>query len=124
MPMYEYECKKCHTKYSYLFSTFAATEDKKELKKVKCPECKSSSKTRLIGCPNFKFAQPEGTDRYNNSHDYRFHHEYNKPGGTKDQREQAEALSHMGANPYGDTSASDIELDTGIHDVEERPGLT
>ncbi len=124
MPMYEYRCKKCETHYDHLFSTFAESEDKKELKKVKCPECGSSSKTRLVSCPSFKFAQPEDTDRYRNSHDYRFHHNYNKPGGVKDQREQAEALSHMGSTPYSDTSASDIELDTGIHDVEERPGLT
>jgi len=123
MPMYEFECKKCETVYSKIIS-FSNLDDKKAMRKVKCPKCKSSSKTKLISMPNFSFAQPEGTDRYNNSHDYRFYHSHEKPGGVREQRKTAEALSHMGSNPYGDTSGTDIELDTGIHDVHERPGLS
>lgn len=124
MPIHEFECKKCQATYGHLFITFVESEDKKELKKVKCPKCNSASKNRIMSVPSFAFAQPEGTDKYNNSHDYRFYHNHEKEGGIRDQRAQAEAMSHMGANPYKDTSGKDIELDTGIHDVNERPGLT
>jgi hypothetical protein len=34
----------------------------------------------------------------------------------------AEAMSHMGTNPYG--SGDDIEMDVGIHDAESRKGLS
>lgn len=121
--MYEFRCKKCQKVYSEIMS-FGDLDDKKVMRKIKCPECKSSSKEKLLSLANFKFAEPEGTDRFNNSHDYRFWHNYDKKDGLRDQRAQAEAVSHMGSDPYGDTSAGDIELDTGIHDVDVRPGLT
>lgn len=123
MPMYEFECTKCKNPYSQIMS-FDDLSNKKAMNKIKCPKCKSSSKKKLVSVPNFAFAQPEGTDRYNNSHDYRFYHGHEKPGGLREQRKVAEAVSHMGSDPYGDTSGSDIQLDTGIHDVHERPGLS
>jgi len=70
------------------------------------------------------FTNPVGTDRWNSSssgHDYRFKHNIPK---VKAEREMAEQLSHMGSNPYGDTSDKDIQMDTGIHDADSRPGLS
>lgn len=124
MPMYEFECKRCEYVYAHLFSTFEKSKEKKELKKVKCPECNSASKKRVLSSPSFAFSQPEDTDRFKNSHDYRFYHNHEKEGGTRDQRKMAEAMSHMGPDPYNDTSEKDINLDTGIHDAETRSGLT
>jgi hypothetical protein len=72
----------------------------------------------------YAFAQPQGTDRWNSDsggHGYRFNHNIPK---VKAERAMAEALSHMGADPYTDTSAADINLDTGIHDAEARSGLS
>lgn len=117
MPMYEFRCKKCDHKYEEI-TPYDETE---KYKGVKCPECGSKKKEKLISCANFKFAQPEGTDRWNNSHDFRF--KTNLPK-VLEERKRAEMLSHMGGDPYTDTSAKDIELDTGVHDAESRPGLS
>lgn len=117
MPLYEFQCKKCNHKYDEI----VPYDESDKYPDVKCPECGSAKKDKLLSCCNFKFAQPEGTDRWNNSQDYRWKAHY-LPKALKE-REQAEALSHMG-NPYTDNSAQDIELDTGVHDVETRPGLS
>ena len=120
MPMFEFECKNCNKVYDAL-TKFDETE---KYEGVICPHCESDQKTKLVSCCRFNFSNPVGTDRWNNSstgHDYRF--KYNIPNVQKE-RERAEQLSHMGANPYGDTSESDFQLDTGIHDPEERPGLS
>lgn len=103
MPIYEFECKKCEHRYEALMS-ITKCNDKKELRKVKCPECKSTSKIKLIsGGVNFTFANPVGTDRWNNGstgHDYRHNYNMDRPGGVRDQRKEAEEKSHMGSNPY------------------------
>lgn len=120
MPMYEFLCLKCDTLYEEL-CTYDETE---KYKGVKCPECGSKKKTKQVSACSFQFAQPEGTDRWNSEstgHDYRF--KTNLPK-VIEQRKQAELASHMGANPYTDTSAADINMDTGIHDAETRPGLS
>jgi hypothetical protein len=73
---------------------------------------------------SFNFANPEDTDRWNNTssgHDYRF--KTNLPKVIQ-QRQEAEMASHMGAKPYVDTSGKDIDMDTGIHDAESRSGLS
>ena len=72
----------------------------KNIKKAKCAECGSKSKVQVISTPNFNFTHPEGTKKYNSSHDLRYHHALEKPGGAKDQREFSEQFSHMGSNPY------------------------
>lgn len=76
------------------------SEQEVNIKKAKCPNCKSKKKTQVIGAPSFAFADPIGTDRYNNSHTYRFQHAQDKKGGTRDQRKAAAAASKVGANPY------------------------
>lgn len=119
MPCYEFRCKKCETEYSEL----CAYDESGKWESVVCPECGSKSKDKLISMANFQFAQPEGTDRFNNSQDYRWKAKF-LPKAINE-RKQAEALSHMGADPYGgSTVESDIEMDTGIHDPETRPGMT
>lgn len=121
MPMYEFQCKKCSHKYEEITS-YDPTD---KYKGIKCPECGSGKKTKLISTFNFTFAQPEGTDRWNSEssgHDYRFKHNIPK---VKAEREAAQQMSHMGANPYGgDGGEADIALDTGIHDPEGRGGLS
>lgn len=67
---------------------------------VQCPNCQSFNKLKLISQVNHNFTNPVGTDRYENDHDYRYHHSINAPGGAKDQRKMAENLSHVGGNPY------------------------
>jgi len=96
MPFYNFECKKCGEIYEEL----AAYDETGKYPKVKCPACNSKSKRKLISVCSFTFANPVGTDRYENSHDYRFHHKMNKKGGVRDERAAAEAASHMGAQPY------------------------
>ena len=121
MPIYEFECKNCNKNYEDLCK-FDETEKYKD---VECPRCESKKKIKLISASRFAFSNPEGTDRWNNTstgHDYRFKH---KIPAVKAEREVAEALSHMGSDPYGSEQVGqDIELDTGIHDPETRPGLS
>ena len=120
MPNYKFECKKCKKEYYDL----CAHDATGKYPKVKCPHCKSKSKTQLITTCSFNFSDPVGTDRWNSDsqgHDYRYN--YNKPNVQK-QRALAEMVSHMGADPYGSTVEQDLNLDTGIHDPETRPGLS
>lgn len=122
MPIYEFECKSCKANYEAL----ASFDETGKYKTVVCPECGSKKKEKRISAPNFAFAQPEGTDKWNSEssgHDYRFKHNIPK---VKEERAMASALSHMGTDPYGGSEmlAEDIELDTGIHDPETRIGLS
>ncbi len=120
MPFYEFSCKKCKKQYE----DRCAFDPTGKYPKIVCPECGSKSKEKLISNCTFNFAQPEGTDRWNSvasGHDYRFKTNIPK---VKAERAIAEAMSHMGSDPYTDTSAPDIDLDLGIHDAESRPGLT
>jgi putative FmdB family regulatory protein len=97
MAVYCLECKKCGHQYEIMSMM---SEKDKNVKKAKCPECKSKKKTSLISNIQFMFSNPEGTDRYANSHDYRFRHQMDKPGGVRDQRKTAEKSSHVGPTPY------------------------
>lgn len=117
LAIYEFQCKKCNKEYTEL----CAYDETGKWAKVKCPECGSKKKEKLISACTFTFAQPEGTDLFNNSQDYRWKKKF-LPKALAE-RQEAEALSHMG-NPYVDNSADDIELDTGIHDPETRKGLS
>ena len=120
MPMYTFKCSKCESKFEEL----AKFDEACIFPDVKCPECGSKKKEFLISPVSFAFSNPIGTDRWTSDgsgHDYRFH--YNAPN-VKKQRQIAEATSHMGANPYTDTSEKDLKLGEGIHDPEFRPGLS
>lgn len=120
MPIYEFICNKCNKNYEELTSF----DKSGKYESVECPECGSKSKERLQSAISFNFSNPEGTDRWNNSstgHDYRFKHNIPK---VKQERETAERLSHMGANPYkGKAAESDFNMGEGIHDPESRGGL-
>ncbi len=123
MPTMEFRCKKCETCYD----TLVALDKTGKYKNVSCPNCKSKSKEKLISAPTFTFAQPEGTDVWNSDsqgHDYRYKH--TGAPKAKAERAMAEALSHMGTDPYGgaDMVTDDIEMDTGVHDAETRLGLS
>ena len=115
---YDFECKKCH----HVYDALTEYDETGKYKKLKCPDCGSKSKLKLMSAPSFNFSNPEGTKRWNNvstGHDYRFKHNIPK---VKQERAMAEAMSHMGGNPYG--SGDDTEMDVGIHDAELRKGLS
>lgn len=117
MALYDFECQKCGKTYE----EFTPYDETGKYKSVKCPECGSKKKIKLMTSCQFNFANPVGTDRWNSEatgHDYRFKHNIPK---VKAEREMAEAMSHMGANPYGD--AGD-DLAPGIYDPETRKGLS
>ena len=73
---------------------------------VVCPECGSDKKTQLATACNFMFANPVGTDRYNNSHDYRYR--YKQPQVAQE-RAMAEKLSHMGGTADIYKEKNDLE---------------
>lgn len=90
MAIFEFQCLACEENYEEM-TTF------KNISKVKCPKCNSKKKKKLISTTSFAFSNPVGTDKYNNSHDYRFQH---KLPEAKAQRAAAEKLSKS-KNPYG-----------------------
>lgn len=120
MPLYEFECIKCN----HNFSDIAQFDEQGVYPNVECPKCNSKEKRKLVSSCCFTFSNPVGTDRWNNGstgHDYRFKHNIPK---VKAERAMAEAMSHMGSDPYGSTIEKDLNLDTGIHSPETRPGLS
>ena len=122
MAIYEFECKKCH--YHYDVSSLMS-EKEASVKKAKCGKCGSKSKQEVIHGANFNFTNPVGTDRWNSDsggHGYRFNHNLPK---VIEERKNAEIASHMGADPYGQAGMlyNDIEMDTGIHDVDDQPTM-
>lgn len=106
MPRYDFECKKCN----HVYDDIVAFDETNKYSSVKCPECGSKKKSKLISSCNYAFGQPQGTDRWNsesNGHDYRFKH--NLPKVIKERRD-AELRSHMGGNPYN--NINDINKDS------------
>jgi putative FmdB family regulatory protein len=93
MPIYVFECQNCGKVYEEL-TKFDKTG---KYAKVECPECHSLKKVQKIHNFSFSFANPDGTDLWRSSHDYRFKH--NLPKVLKE-REAAERASHVGATPY------------------------
>ena len=100
MPIYEMKCDKCECVYDVWSSMSKKAES---VAQAKCPSCGSSEKAEIVGAPSVSFANPVGTDRWNSEskgHDYRFKHNMDKPGGTRDQRAAAARASKVGAEPY------------------------
>lgn len=96
MGRYEFECGKC----KFVYDEIVPYDETGKYKGVKCPECKSTKKTKLLSACSFNFSNPVGTDRWNSEslgHDYRFKH--NLPN-VLEQRKAAEIQSHMGSSPY------------------------
>jgi len=96
MPMYEFKCKKCEN----IWDELTSYDESGKYPDIRCPKCKSKRKEKLVSCANFNFSQPVGTDRFNNSHDFRHNWNMDRPGGVRDQRKDAEDKSHMGTEPY------------------------
>jgi putative FmdB family regulatory protein len=93
MGLYEFHCLSCDEKYSDI----CPYDETGKYKKVRCPECGSKKKEKLVSVCNFAFAQPEGTSRWisdSKGHDYRYQH---KAPSVRKEREQAEKKSHMGS---------------------------
>jgi putative FmdB family regulatory protein len=108
MPNYGFKCKKCEIAYDVL----TQYDETGKYKDVKCPECASKSKIKLIDLPRAAiFANPEGTDKWNNSHSYRFGHKHEQ---AEAERRYAEENSHVGRNPYKDDPTSgQKDIDSG-----------
>lgn len=93
MPTFEFQCKKCKTVYEERTSF----DETGKYPSVICPKCSSKSKIKLISACGFSFSNPVGTDRYNNSHDYRFHH---KLPSVIAERQAAEIAAAQNPTPY------------------------
>jgi putative FmdB family regulatory protein len=94
MPNYVFECKKCGKVYEEL----TRYDESGKYADVKCPDCGSAKKDKLMTACYFQFAQPEGTDRWNSDstgHDYRYK---SKQKSIRKEREAAEKASHMGSS--------------------------
>ena len=95
MGMRQFQCKKCDLQYEEL----ATYDETGKYAKIKCPGCKSKSKSLLISGFTFKFSGKAAKDTkwYNASHDRRY---WMKREEDRKNREDAENRSHMGSNPY------------------------
>lgn len=107
MPMYEFKCKKCGTEYEEL----ADYDETGKYPKIRCPDCKSKAKTKLVSSCTMTFTNPVGTKKYAASHDLRYNHELDRAGGVREQRKMAEELSHVGPTPYNDID----DISSGKH---------
>lgn len=86
MPLYEFECCKCNLVFEVLCSY-------NESREVKCESC-GKVVERLMSACAFKHSVPQDSDRWANSHDYRFGY---KLEDSREERKQAEKKSHMGS---------------------------
>lgn len=109
MALYEFTCLGCKKEYEEV----AKHDPEGHYSGVVCPACGSDRKTKQMSRCSFAFANPVGTDRWSNSHDYRYQHQV---PGVAAQRENAAARSHMGANPYG--SIDDISSGSNFGEVK------
>jgi putative FmdB family regulatory protein len=112
MPNYDFECKQC----SRVYDCIAAYDETGKYPSVKCPECNSKKKTKLMSSCNYAFSNPVGTDRWNSEssgHDYRFHHNLPK---VIEERRRAEEKSLMGSNPYNEIN--DLNKDSSWGEVK------
>lgn len=113
MPRYDFECGKCKSKYEDLVSY----DETGKYPKVKCPHCNSKKKTKLLS----KNIYVMGTYSQNNIFEIAAGKNMERAQG---ERRTAEAMSHMGASPFGFNESNDFDLGEGIHDPEFRSGLS
>jgi len=103
MPFYDLACNDCDHE-------FEACCAFKELKSQKCPECGSKKHEQIIS--SFSIGGPTAAKmgRFN----YRAGYNYNK---AQEERREAEAASHMGADPYQQPGIAidDLHMDEGVH---------
>lgn len=93
MPIFIFQCQNC----DHVYETLTKYDETKKYKSVKCSECNSKKKKQLPHTCSWQWENPVGTDRWGNSHDYRFH---TKLDEARQQRTQAEQASRVGNDPY------------------------
>jgi len=99
MPIYNFLCLDCKKEYEKLVKSFDATE---KYEGVLCPFCNSANKEKRVSSFAFTFANPEGTDKWNASHDYRFYHKLPK---ARSEREAAQKAQKHKYNAVDDISS-------------------
>jgi DNA-directed RNA polymerase subunit RPC12/RpoP len=93
MALRDFHCLDCDENYD----EFVNFDEKGEYPDVECPKCHSKKKQSIFTAScSFNFVNPQGTDRWNNSHDYRYKHNIPK---VIEERANAEKNSHMGGTP-------------------------
>jgi putative FmdB family regulatory protein len=104
MPVYLFECLSCHNSYEDL----VRYDPDGVYSETNCPNCGSRDKDRMINNVRaIVFTNPRGTSKADNL-DYVYRHNLE---GAKQQRRDAEALSHMGSSSdiYGPEVEEDFE---------------
>lgn len=115
MPIYTFECE-CNEEFELLTSMKEYENNFKNTELI-CPECGGKSIKSTVSVGGFNFTNPVGTDRYSNSHGYRYNHNHERPGGIRDQREFNEKNSHMGSSG-GYTPIDDISSGENFGEVK------
>lgn len=91
MPLYDFKCEKC----SQVFEELCKMGETVEC----CVNCGAKELIKLPSSFSFKWGNPQESDLWRNSHDYRF---WNKIEEAKDLRKQAEAHSPSPYNEIND----------------------
>lgn len=109
MPTYNFQCKKCEEKYIDLVSY----DPTGKYKSVQCPKCKSKRKTKLVNdILEVTFGNPRGTSKADK---FTYVAGWNM-NQAQEERRKAEALSHVGSNPYNEIN--DLNNDSVFGEVK------
>jgi DNA-directed RNA polymerase subunit RPC12/RpoP len=100
MPIYHFKCLKC----SEVYDELTVYDETGKYRSVKCPNCKSKQKEKTydydVTCT---FSNPKESSKWDNF-GYRAGHNMEK---AKADRRAAEAVSHMGTDPYNHSRLKD-----------------
>ena len=111
--IYNFACKKCKHEYEELCTRYDETG---EYPDVSCPKCNSKKKNKLVSLvAEAVFAQPEGTSKWNRSHDLRY---WKKMESVRAERELAEKVSHMGTGDEIYNNIDDITHGKSFGEVQ------